>query len=73
MSSTHAWLLENPASNIEVDIESSSITLPDGRSVQYPIDDFARYCLLNGIDQLGFLQNHEEDIQKFEKERSWTP
>lgn len=70
---THKWLLANPASKIEIDIEHSCITLPDGRNVSYPIDDFARYCLLNGIDQLGFLKSHEKEILKFEKERTWTP
>ncbi len=70
---THEWLLTNPASEVVVDIEASSLTLPTGSSVTYPIDDFARYCLLNGIDQLGFLQSHEQDIQQFERERTWTP
>jgi 3-isopropylmalate/(R)-2-methylmalate dehydratase small subunit len=70
---THKWLLVNPASVIEIDIEASCITLPDGKKVSYPIDNFARYCLLNGIDQLGFLRGHEQDILKFEKERTWTP
>jgi 3-isopropylmalate/(R)-2-methylmalate dehydratase small subunit len=70
---THKWLLANPGSEIEIDIEASCITLPDGKKVTYPIDDFARYCLLNGIDQLGFLLGHEQDILKFEKERTWTP
>ncbi|MBT6210497.1 MAG: 3-isopropylmalate dehydratase small subunit, partial [Woeseia sp.] len=70
---THKWLLANPGSEIEIDIEASCITLPDGKKVTYPIDDFARYCLLNGIDQLGFLLGHEQDILKFEKERTWKP
>jgi len=70
---THKWLLANPTSEVEIDIENSCVTLPDGKQITYPIDDFARYCLLNGIDQLGFLLSHEQDILKFEKERTWTP
>jgi len=72
-TATHEWLLANPASEVVVDVDASSLTLPNGNSVTYPIDDFARYCLLNGIDQLGFLQSHEHDIQKFERDRTWTP
>ena len=72
-AATHSWLMANAACEIEIDIEHSHVTLPDGRQVSYSIDNFARFCLLNGIDQLGFLQNHEQDITKFEEERTWTP
>ena len=70
---THAWLLDNPGALVSVDVEKSTVTLPDGKSVSFPIDDFARYCLLEGIDQLGFLQKHEDAIKKFEEERPWKP
>jgi 3-isopropylmalate/(R)-2-methylmalate dehydratase small subunit len=70
---SHAWLLENPGSEVSIDVEQSTVTLPGGLSIPYPIDDFARYCLLEGIDQLGFLQQHEETIQKFEEKRPWKP
>ena len=70
---THAWLLDNPGAQVSVDVEKSTVTLPDGKSVSFPIDDFARYCLLEGIDQLGFLQKHEDAIKKFEEERPWKP
>lgn len=70
---THAWLLENPGAEVTIDVAASTLTLPDGSTVNYPIDDFARYCLLEGIDQLGFLQQHDDDITRFEKTRSWTP
>jgi 3-isopropylmalate/(R)-2-methylmalate dehydratase small subunit len=70
---THAWLLDHPGALVSVDVEKSTVTLPDGKSVSFPIDDFARYCLLEGIDQLGFLQKHEDAIKKFEEERPWKP
>jgi 3-isopropylmalate/(R)-2-methylmalate dehydratase small subunit len=69
----HDWLLSNPGADVEIDVAASTVSLPDGRNVSYPIDDFARYCLLEGIDQLGFLQQHEADIQRFEEERPWKP
>ena len=67
------WLLRNPGADLAVDVGTSTLTLPDGRSVTYPIDSFARYCLLEGIDQLGFLQQHDSDISKFEEQRAWKP
>ena len=70
---THAWLLENPGAAVTIDVAASTLTLADGRSVSYPIDSFARYCLLEGIDQLGFLLQHDDQIGNFEETRSWTP
>ena len=67
------WLLENPGAELVIDVEASTLTLPDGRVVDYPIDAFARYCLLEGIDQLGYLQKHMAAIEQFEQERSWKP
>jgi 3-isopropylmalate/(R)-2-methylmalate dehydratase small subunit len=67
---THAWLLANPGAQVRVDIESNSLTLPNGTSVKFPIESFARYCLLNGTDELGFLQQQSEAIAKFEQGRA---
>ncbi len=52
---THAWLLANPGVEISIDVESTTLTLPDGTPVKFPLEGFARYCLLNGVDELGFL------------------
>lgn len=71
--STHQWLLSNPGCNLNIDIERSTVTLPDGTSFEYPIDVFARYCLLHGVDQLGFLQQHADAISTFEETRPWKP
>ena len=70
---THEWLLENPGAQLEIDVERSTIALPDGRIVEYPIDGFARHCLIHGIDQLGFLQQQMDKIEAFEETRPWTP
>ena len=72
-SDTHSWLLDNPGINVTIDIETASLTLPGERVIEFPIDGFARFCLLNGIDQLGFLQKHRDQISKFEETRSWKP
>jgi len=64
---THRWLIEHPGAQLRIDVESSTVTLPDGTAVKFPIDAFARYCLLNGIDELGFLQQQSDAIARFEQ------
>ncbi len=72
-TSTHNYLLEHPGVSVTVDVAAATLTLPDGSSVDFPIDRFARYCLLEGIDQLGFLRGQLAAIETFEKERPWMP
>ncbi|MFQ5609374.1 MAG: 3-isopropylmalate dehydratase small subunit [Woeseiaceae bacterium] len=69
----HDWLLGNPGVELAIDVETSTLTLADGRDVGFPIDAFARYCLVNGIDQLAYLQKHADQIREFEETRGWTP
>ncbi len=70
---THAWLVANPGVELQIDVVASQLTLPDGRVVDYPIDAFARYCLTQGIDQLGYLRQQADAIAKFEEARPWKP
>lgn len=72
-AATHAWLIDNPGAELTIDVAASTLTLPDGRTVEYPIDGFARYCLLEGIDQLGFLLQQSEPITAYEEQRPWKP
>ena len=62
----HGWLLANPGVELTLDVESRSLSLPDGRVTEFPLESFSRYCLLNGVDQLGFLLNHAGEISRFE-------
>ena len=64
---THAWLLAHPGVELNIDLDSCTLQLPDGRSVNFPIDSFSRYCLINGIDQLGYLIENETKISQFEQ------
>src|SRR6202790_3634860 len=50
---TSQWLLQHPGAEVDIDLESLSLTLPDGKRVRFPVEGFARYCLLNGVDELG--------------------
>lgn len=70
---THRWLLDNPGAELTVDVEALAIVLPDGRSVPFPMDAFARHCILNGVDQTGYLMQHQGEIAAFEENRPWKP
>ncbi len=64
---THRWLLEHPGAEVTIDLESSTLQLPTGVRVGFPIEGFARYCLLNGVDELGFLLSKGPDIAAYEQ------
>jgi 3-isopropylmalate/(R)-2-methylmalate dehydratase small subunit len=57
---------EDPTTSVSVDVESQILTLPDGRKVKFPLDEFSKHCLLNGVDQLGYLMNLEDVVQGYE-------
>ncbi len=57
---------EEPETRIAVDLERQRLILPDGQEVEFPIDPFAKHCLVHGVDQLGFLQSQQEAIEAYE-------
>ncbi|HEY4185239.1 MAG TPA: 3-isopropylmalate dehydratase small subunit [Polyangia bacterium] len=62
----HAKLLGAPGMAVTVSLEAQTLTLADGTSVKFAIDPFARYCLLNGQDELDFLLAQQDEIARFE-------
>ena len=67
---TSAWLLAHAGAEITVDLESTTLALPDGTRVPFPLEPFARYCLMNGVDELGFLMKQAPAIDAFERRRA---
>lgn len=67
---THLWLLEHPGAEISIDLESTTLTLPTGEAVRFPLESFARYCLMNGVDELGFLLARGKEIDAYERRRA---
>ena len=63
---THAWLIANPNVEITIDVGSTTLTLPDGAAVKFPLEGFAKYCLMNGVDELGFLLSQSDAINRYE-------
>ena len=69
---TYQLLVASDAPNLghatlSVDLASQTVTLPDGSTMWFPIEPFAKYCVLNGVDQLGFLANADSDISAYEQ------
>lgn len=71
---THARLIDralaDPEAQVTVDLESQTITLPDGSTAKFPIDAFSKKCLLAGVDQLGYILQHQAQIAQFEQRRA---
>jgi len=61
-----------PDAKVTLDLASQTLTLPNGRKVEFPIDAFSKHCLLNGIDELGYIQQQESAIAAFESRRLAT-
>src|SRR5450755_4744599 len=60
-------LVGAPGQSVTISLQDQTLTLSDGTRASFPIDPFARYCLLNGVDELGFLLAQEDAIAAFEK------
>jgi 3-isopropylmalate/(R)-2-methylmalate dehydratase small subunit len=67
---THEWLLQNAGAQVRIDLANTTLTLPNGNSVKFPIEGFARYCLVNGVDELGFLLQQAPAIERYEQARA---
>jgi 3-isopropylmalate/(R)-2-methylmalate dehydratase small subunit len=70
---THDWLVTHPGADLVIDVEACTLSLPGDRSVEFAMDGFARHCLLEGIDQLGYLRQQSGAIAAFEENRNWKP
>ncbi|MCX6019003.1 MAG: 3-isopropylmalate dehydratase small subunit [Chloroflexi bacterium] len=67
---THAQLFslieEDPNTSLSIDLAAQTLTLPDGRAVNFPIDSFSKTCLLNGVDEIGYVLGMHEQIEAYE-------
>lgn len=65
----HRRLLAAPGAKVAIDLEAQTLELEDGTRSAFSIDPFARHCLLQGVDELGYLLSHQNAIRAFEGER----
>ena len=67
---THKTLFEiaeeTTEAELRIDLAAQTLELPDGSLVTFPIDSFSKLCLLEGVDQLGYLQHREPQIEAYE-------
>jgi 3-isopropylmalate/(R)-2-methylmalate dehydratase small subunit len=61
---------DSPDQEILVDLANQVISLPDGKRFMFPIDSFSKHCLLNGVDELGYLLQFNHAITAFEEQQS---
>ncbi len=72
----HAKLFEllakDPDAKVTIDLAAQKVVLPDDSAVEFPIDPFSKTCLLEGVDELGYILKHEAAIAAFEAKRQGT-
>ena len=61
-----AALQKDPAATVAIDLKAQTITLPGGKAVKFPVDPFVRTCLLEGVDELGYILKFEPQIAAWE-------
>jgi 3-isopropylmalate/(R)-2-methylmalate dehydratase small subunit len=66
---SHAKLMAAPGAEVRIDLEAQTVTLPGGGTTSFTVDAFSRYCLMNGVDELGFLLSQGEAIAAYEGSR----
>ena len=64
---TSRWLIAHPGVEVRLDVAARTLTLPTGAAVGFPLEPFARHCLLEGVDELGFLLARDADIEAYER------
>jgi len=66
----HDWLLENPGAEVSVDLDKCEVHLPrNGGTYSFDIDAFSRHCLMEGVDEMGYLQGQSGAIAEYEAKR----
>jgi len=66
-AATGSWLIAHPGSEVSLDVAAGTLALPGGRTVSFPLEPFARHCLLAGVDELGFLLGQRAAIDAYER------
>jgi 3-isopropylmalate/(R)-2-methylmalate dehydratase small subunit len=69
----HAELFEavakDPDAQVRIDLQNQTLTTPGGRELEFPVDSFAKHCLLEGVDELGYTLQHMTEVAAFEARR----
>jgi 3-isopropylmalate/(R)-2-methylmalate dehydratase small subunit len=72
----HAELFEavkkDRNAQVSIDLAAQMMTLPDGGKIEFPVDPFSKHCLLEGVDELGYILGQQTSIEAFESRRECT-
>ena len=68
-ASVHAKLVSSPGATVKIDLATQSVTLSDGTAVEFPIDAFSKHCMLEGVDELGYILQQDDAIRAYEARR----
>jgi 3-isopropylmalate/(R)-2-methylmalate dehydratase small subunit len=58
-----------PGYRLKVDLEAQTVTTPSGQSFAFDVDEFRKYCLINGLDDIGLTLRHVDEIKAYEEKR----
>ena len=61
-----AEIARHPRATVKVDLPNQTLTLPDGQTIGFPVDSFSKHCLVQGIDELGYILQQEAAIEEYE-------
>ena len=50
---------------VEVNLETQTVKLPDGKELNFPFDSFRKHCILNGLDDIDYILSHQKSIQEY--------
>ncbi len=64
-----AALEADPDAKVKIDLPAQILTTPSGRKVEFPVDSFSKHCLVEGVDELGYILSRESEIAAFEAKR----
>src|SRR6202045_3663564 len=63
----HAELFDADANaTVKIDLVNQTLTTPSGREVKFPVDGFSKHCLVEGVDELGYILQREPQIAAYE-------
>ncbi len=72
-ATTHQILLAHSGEEVRIDVAARTLATSGGASVEFHIEPFARYCLMNGVDELAFLLSRGPEIAAFEAKNGPVP
>jgi 3-isopropylmalate/(R)-2-methylmalate dehydratase small subunit len=64
-----ATVSKNGDARVKINLPAQTLTLPDGKTIEFPVDVFSKQCLVDGVDELGYILKRESAIAMFEAGR----